>query len=148
MKNYLLYSDEKFKKRFWAKVEKSQKCWLWVAAKSSGYGTIGYDGSMLYAHRVSVVLSGRKIPKGLVVDHICRNPACVNPKHLRVVTQKENIHSGNTNIAKKFCKNGHSFNEENTLIRDRIGKNGRPTRTRQCRVCDRESHRRRYWQDR
>lgn len=81
--------------RFWAKVEKTEQCWLWRAAASAGYGrfSIVYsDGrkGMLAAHRVAYTLLRGEIPEGLVLDHKCHQPSCVNPKHLRPVTVKQN----------------------------------------------------------
>lgn len=87
---------------FQRNVEKTDGCWNWKGATSSaGYGLIGERG---YAHRVSLELAtGRKLG-GSYVDHICHNPACVNPEHLRAVTQKQNMenHSG----AKRSSKSG------------------------------------------
>ena len=78
--------------RFWAKVIKSQECWLWKAARSPrGYG-IFYDGNRLvYAHRVSWSLANGEIPQGMNVLHRCDTPECVNPKHLFLGTQSDNL---------------------------------------------------------
>lgn len=67
-------------------------CWLWTGSiGSNGYGRMNIGRVPEYAHRVSVMLDGREIADGLQVDHLCSTPACVNPKHLEVVTQTENI---------------------------------------------------------
>lgn len=80
--------------RFWAKVAKTESCWIWTGAKiSSGYGSIGKGGSSrktLLAHRVSYEIHFGDIPEGLVIDHICHKRSCVNPEHLQAVTQKQN----------------------------------------------------------
>ena len=79
--------------RFWSKVFKTPTpgCWLWTAARDQdGYGQFKYDGQMRGAHRYAYLLVGGHIPDGMQLDHICRVKHCVNPAHLRVVTQKQN----------------------------------------------------------
>lgn len=78
-------------KRFWAKVEKSNTCWTWTGAKTFGYGKFYVDGERLSAHRVSWELNHGAIPPGMLVDHICHNPACVRPDHLRLATKRQNV---------------------------------------------------------
>lgn len=82
--------------RFWAKVEKREanECWPWIGGRSrAGYGTISLgrrgDGRT-QAHRLSWSMANGPIPAGAHIDHICHNPACVNPAHLRPVSNKEN----------------------------------------------------------
>jgi hypothetical protein len=81
--------------RFWSKVDKADGCWLWGGGRTPlGYGhiTISKDGSSRreYAHRLSYEMANGPIAEGLFIDHICHNPPCVNPKHLRAVTPKQN----------------------------------------------------------
>lgn len=77
--------------RFWAKVKKTESCWLWTAAADShGYGLIWVDGQMRRAHRLAWELENDSIPVGMFIDHRCANRKCVNPGHLRVVTISEN----------------------------------------------------------
>lgn len=77
--------------RFWPKVDKTDNCWNWTAAKvTDGYGVITIDGKHVMAHRFSYQIHKGPIPPGLVVDHMCHNPACVNPQHLQAVTHKQN----------------------------------------------------------
>lgn len=81
--------------RFWAKVNKTASCWLWTAAThNAGYGVMRLDGRNEFAHRISLKLSGVDIPAGFDVDHLCRNPRCVNPSHLEPVSHKENVRRG------------------------------------------------------
>lgn len=78
--------------RFWAKVRKTDDCWLWTASTTSqGYGQIKADGWMRYAHRVSWELTNDPIPDGMDIDHRCANRKCVNPEHLRVTTRSQNM---------------------------------------------------------
>lgn len=77
--------------RFWAKVDKSESCWEWLANKThDGYGSFSYQGGMVRAHRLSFEWSSGPIPEGMQVDHTCWNPPCVNPAHLRLATNKAN----------------------------------------------------------
>jgi hypothetical protein len=118
--------------RFWAKVQKTDTCWLWTAAKSSaGYGQIGLSpadgGRVVYAHRYSYELaSGATIPVGVNLDHICHVRNCVNPQHLRPVTQKQNCENyeghrtDNTSGVRGVC-----WNKRARLWWAYVGHNGR-----------------------
>lgn len=78
--------------RFWAKVDKTDGCWNWTAAKAHGYGRFNIAlRTTIAAHRFSYELENGPIAQGLVLDHTCHNKACVNPSHLRVATNKQNI---------------------------------------------------------
>jgi hypothetical protein len=81
--------------RFWEKVNKTESdedCWDWIAnSDDSGYGALKVDGIMQKAHRVAWELVHGKMPEGLCILHNCDRPSCVNIKHLRIGTQKENI---------------------------------------------------------
>jgi hypothetical protein len=77
--------------RFWDKVDRSGPCWIWTASRqSAGHGQIRVSKRTVQAHRMSYEVSIGPIPEGLVIDHVCRNPPCVNPTHLRAVPQKLN----------------------------------------------------------
>lgn len=78
--------------RFWAKVDMSEACWLWVGAKNArGYGQFRYEGRTQFAHRVSHTWAAGPISPEMQIDHSCHNRACVNPAHLREVTHKQNM---------------------------------------------------------
>jgi hypothetical protein len=103
--------------RFWEKVEKSDGCWLWTAQiGSNGYGRFSSrsDGPRL-AHRVAYELVIGEIPAGLVIDHLCRNRACVNPHHMEPVTIGENVRRGEPAV-KTHCKQGHERNDTNSYV--------------------------------
>lgn len=85
------WPNRTLEERFWGKVEKTDGCWLWTAGRDSGgYGNFYLNGREAKAHRVSYELSVGPIPPGMLIDHRCFNPSCVNPGHLRVVTRKQN----------------------------------------------------------
>ncbi|MFS9562657.1 HNH endonuclease signature motif containing protein [Enterobacter hormaechei] len=96
-----------FSERFWEKVvvASPDECWIWNAAKRKSpigggkylfYGhlkagvTAGGPGKMILAHRASWELCNGPIPDGYLIDHTCHNTLCVNPKHLRIATPKQN----------------------------------------------------------
>lgn len=70
-----------------------QACWEWDGPTTGGgYGTLSVDGEHDYSHRVAwEVAHGRRLPDGAVVRHACDNPVCVNPTHLRVGSQVDNM---------------------------------------------------------
>lgn len=111
--------------RFWEKVEVEGDCWIWKGATSShGHGrfSLGPRGSKKdwAAHRWAYEYLIGPIDTGLVLDHLCRNPPCVNPGHLEPVTQGENLRRAYPhaycNWTEKIthCPHGHPYNESNT----------------------------------
>lgn len=81
------------------------ECWTWLGAKSKSksdvYGTVSFCGETRRAHRVAYELAFEAIPEGMVIDHVCRNPSCVRPDHLCVVTSHENTLRGDLPVRKR-----------------------------------------------
>lgn len=114
--------------RFFAKVDRTGACWLWLAATDDfGYGRfhVDEDRHMAFAHRVAYELLVGEIPEGREIHHMCDVPSCVNPDHLVAVTRQQHGLL-NRNALRTHCAHGHAYDEQNTYIRD--GK-------RYCRTC-------------
>lgn len=121
--------------KFWNRVDKGKpdECWIWMGAKQkNGYGRFWNGNRNVLTHRYSYELSFGIIPKGMTIDHLCRNRGCVNPKHLEVVDMRENILRGigpsAQNKRKTHCPRGH------LLI---VHYRGNPN-WRGCLICEKE----------
>lgn len=86
-----LHERATLEERFWAKVDKTETCWLWTASKDrTGYGKFGVGSGWEAARRVAYRLTVGPVPDGREIDHKCRIRACVNPGHLHAVTSQGN----------------------------------------------------------
>lgn len=140
---YETYERPPILQRFWSKVEKTDTCWLWIGSvkKGDGYGHFWDGQKVAHAHRWSYEYFNQCcILPGHQIHHTCKNPACVNPKHLVAVSPQQHSDLGDNGSYQRnqtHCKRGHVFNESN-IYWDKYGH-------RQCRTC-RRLHKRRMRQ--
>jgi len=66
-------------------------CWIWMMSTVCGYGSVKYDGKTERAHRLMYQLTKGPIPQDMLVCHKCDTKSCVNPEHLFLGSQKDNI---------------------------------------------------------
>ena len=111
-------------------------CVVWTGSLTAeGYGNLRIPGEDRndYAHRVSYELHVGAIPEGLVIDHLCRNRACVNPSHLEPVPHIENVRRGLGPYGlRTTCKHGHDVTDPANVYTQ-------PDGGRRCRICARAS---------
>ena len=105
------------------------ECWRWPGMiNQAGYGIIrsrsGGTRKEYRAHRVVYEEMVGPIPAGLVIDHLCRTRACVNPAHMEPVTSEENVRRGRGYSHEKLanrthCKHGHPWEGDNVYVNPR-----------------------------
>ena len=126
-------------KRFMSKVsiDPVSGCWNWTASKThGGYGRwVIRKGKSMAAHRFAYIVNNGEVDVDLDMDHLCRNRACCNPKHLEPVTNTENQKRGLKGTLKTHCARGHAYVEGNIY---RHKSNGR-IRSR-CLTCTRAKY--------
>ena len=129
-------------------VNKESQCWEWTKARyRSGYGVFAtYENKTrvnYMAHRVSFTIFKRPIREGMIIDHKCLNKSCVNPDHLREVTDRENLLLNRSsqcsiNLSKTHCPKGHEYTASNTYL------NSCKNPGRVCKECAKTYNRERY----
>lgn len=117
------------------RVDAATGCWVWVGAlRQDGYGLYYLTSTRrsVRAHRWAYEFLVAPIPDGLHLDHLCRNPPCVNPTHLEAVTPRVNNLRGVGPAPRKasqtHCVHGHPLAGDNLYIHPKRG-------TRHCRQC-------------
>lgn len=136
---------------FFAQIEMMpfHSCWEWVGyIAPGGYGRFRhFGGKGTLAHRYSYMLHKGQIQDGLVLDHICRNRKCVNPRHLKAVPRGMNATENSfspcaVNKRKEFCKRGHP------LVAENLYKDGRGFGRGACKTCAKARSLARHYNDR
>lgn len=102
-------------KRFWSKVDRiaPDSCWIWTAyIGPRGYGCLAWKSRpATRAHRVAYEITFGPIPKGMIIMHTCDNKKCVNPAHLTVGTQLDNMRDAAIK---------RSYNEQSKLTKEEV----------------------------
>ena len=100
--------------RFNAKINKTENCHIWNAARQKqGYGMFSYDGKSLPAHRFAYLLHKGEIAENMVVHQTCENNACVNPEHLVLQTKSQNKRNYNSVRVSKEMVESESVKYQN-----------------------------------
>lgn len=139
-KNTVINGEKRksFKIRIVESTGNSDECWNWNGhIGKNGYAYCTYNGKNTTAYRASWEFFIGDIPDGYEIDHLCKNPKCVNPLHLEPVPPYVNNMRSNSPASicakKTHCLNGHEFNNQNTKLINRP--NGKIDR--RCKICHR-----------
>ncbi len=105
--------------KFWKNVDKKSdnECWMWIGNRSARYGKMGYKYKIYRPHRFSYMIHNKldTIPEGMCVCHKCDHPFCVNPDHLFLGTQLENIED---KVKKNRCQHMNGETNGNAKLKD------------------------------
>ena len=112
---------------FWKRVRKTDSCWDWLGGKTAtGHARFKFKGTVQYAYRYSYEMTNGQIPKGAFIDHLCHNPSCVKPSHLRAATHQQNM--ANRKGAHKNSRSGIrgvNWHKHRKMWRGEVTVNGR-----------------------
>lgn len=116
--------------RFWAKVNKTDGCWEWTASLDrGGYGHFGLNGKVIMPHRYSYIIHHPLTTdlwehREICVCHKCDNPRCVNPAHMFLGSQVDNIKDRDTKGRGNQPKGERQYNSKltETQVREIRGK--------------------------
>jgi hypothetical protein len=109
---------------FWSKVQIGPDCWIWIGfTNRQGYGYLAKGGTErgnYYAHRVSWEIHFGLVPHGMLVLHHCDNPSCVNPAHLWLGTNHDNVRDRDKKSRGALPDNKGESNGQHKLIASNI----------------------------
>jgi hypothetical protein len=134
------FAPESLSERFWAKVDRTDECWIWLGSKRRDYGLTFDQGRHRPATQVAWELTySEPFPTGMDACHTCDNPPCVRPDHIFPGTAKDNIQDakrkGRLSRGRTHCPAGHRYDEANTYYPP-SGRSG------WCRACQRAAQKR------
>lgn len=78
----------------WSIPEPNTGCTIWFGYTQFSYGRINYNNRLHFPHRLAFEAVHGPVPKGMVLDHRCRLRCCINPDHLEIVSNRENVKRG------------------------------------------------------
>lgn len=135
--------DHDVRERLLAMREVQGDCWVWTGSPDRwGYGQMRHGGRKVGVHRLAYEVFVGPIPPGMVVMHLCDNPPCFKPEHLRVGTQRDNVIDmidkgrGRSRGQSSHCRRGHPYEGNNIYWK--------PDGNSQCRICKNEYSRAYY----